>query len=494
MSQSISAGRVAALVGDFDRSPAYAGLADALRELVGDGRIGYDTRLPSERDLTEALGVSRTTVTRAYAALRETAYAEARQGSGTFTRLPGGAIRSFDRALLPTDSGPDAISLTCAASSAPPGIHAAYADAVADLPAQLGGPGYYPAGLPELRAAIARRYDDRGLPTRPEQVIVTTGALAALAVVGQALAGPRDRIMVESPTYPNAVQALKSGGGRVLTVPLDRDGWDLDHLTDLVARRRPRLAYLMPDFQNPSGLVMSASLRRDYARLLQRHQSVAVVDEAHQPLSLAEHPSTTAPFAALAKDAVTVGSTSKTIWGGLRIGWIRSPVGLVDELTQARVGLDLGAPVLEQLVVARLLDDGYDAILASNRARLREQRDVLVAELREHLPEWRFRVPDGGMVLWCELPEARSTALVQEVDRLGLHLAPGPAFAPEGGLDRFLRVPYTVPPDRLREAVRRLATAWAAVSGDDRHGGRGRRTGASGSAGSGGSVDPVLVA
>ena len=168
MDRSVSASRTASLVGDFDRSPAYAGLADALTLLIGDGRIGQGTRLPSERELTEALGVSRTTVTRAYAALRDAGYAEARQGSGTYTRVPGGAARAHDRALLPRPGDHDAIDLNCAASSAPPQLAAAYAEAVALLPAYLGGHGYFPAGLPELQAAIARTYDERGLPTDPE--------------------------------------------------------------------------------------------------------------------------------------------------------------------------------------------------------------------------------------------------------------------------------------------------------------------------------------
>src|SRR4029079_16951519 len=115
MDRAITARRVATLVGAFDRSPAYAGLADALVLLIGDGRIPAGTRLPSERELTEALGVSRTTVTRAYAAVRDGGDAEARQGSGTYTRVPGGAARAHDRALLPRQSDLAAIDLNCAA-------------------------------------------------------------------------------------------------------------------------------------------------------------------------------------------------------------------------------------------------------------------------------------------------------------------------------------------------------------------------------------------
>uniref|UniRef100_UPI0015FF46B7 MocR-like transcription factor YczR n=1 Tax=Nocardioides stalactiti TaxID=2755356 RepID=UPI0015FF46B7 len=434
MSQSISAARVATLVGTFDRSPAYVGLADALRELVGDGRIGYGTRLPSERDLTTELGVSRTTVTRAYAVLRDSGFAEARHGSGTFTRLPGGPTRAYDRALWPTDVTPGYIDLVCAAATAPPGIAAAYAEAAADLPAHLGGHGYYPAGMPDLQAAIAASYDDRGLPTAPEQIIVTAGALAASAVVGSALAGSRDRVLMESPTYPNAVQALRTGGGRLVTITLDPDGWDLEAVAQVLARRTPRLVHVMPDHHNPTGLVMSDEDRATYARLLAKHGATAVVDEAHHTLRLDGDPAQQ-PFASYSSDAVTVGSASKSIWGGLRLGWIRAPHGLVDQLTRARVGLDLGAPIMEQLVLTRLLTGDFDAVLAAHRLRLREQRDALVAALGRELPEWTFRKPSGGMALWCRLPGAGATALSAEAERHGVLLAPGPSFAPEGGLD-----------------------------------------------------------
>ncbi|THI98000.1 PLP-dependent aminotransferase family protein, partial [Nocardioides sp.] len=297
----------------------------------------------------------------------------------------------------------------------------------------------------------------------------------------------RDRVLVESPTYPNATQALRTGGGRLLTVPLDPLGWDLETLTGAVTRRRPRLAFLMPDFHNPTGLVMSETMRRDVARLLARHDCIPVIDEAHHLLTLDDSPACT-PFARHAKDTITIGSASKSIWGGLRLGWLRAPEPLIDRLTAARIQLDLGAPVLEQLVLARLLENGLGAIIDGHRARLREQRDVLAAELAEHLPDWRFRLPAGGMVLWCELPIAASTALVYEAERVGVHLPPGPAFAPEGGLDRFVRVPFTLAPDTIREAVRRLAAAWAVVVSDERRGAGGRRTPAAGA------VDPVLVA
>jgi DNA-binding transcriptional MocR family regulator len=467
MERAVGTTRIATLVGDFDRRPAYVGLADALRLAIGDGRIGYDVRLPSERELTGALGVSRTTVTRAYERLRESGYARARRGAGTYTRVPGDRARAHDRSLYPREWDEEVIDLNCAAASAPPGLAAAYAEAVESLPPYLGGHGYFPLGLPELQAAIAATYDARGLPTEPDQVMVTPGALAGATIVAHAMVAAGDRVLLESPTYPNAITAVRHAGARLVSTAVGREGWDLDAIGASVRQTAPRLAYLIPDFQNPTGHVMSEEDRQRCADHLVRGHTVPVVDEAHQSLSL-DHQQMPRPFAAFARSTITIGSASKSHWGGLRLGWIRAPRERMQDLLRARVGLDLGTPVLEQLVLARLLRDGQD-LVDDHRSRLRAQRDRLVAAVRERLPGWEFRVPGGGLALWCELPSPVATAVVHEAERLGLVVAPGPVFAVEGGLDRYLRIPWTRQPDDLEEAVQRLARAWAATA-DDRPG------------------------
>ncbi len=462
MTPTIGASRVATLVGDFDRSPAYAGLAEAIRHLLTDGRLPVDARLPSERELTAALAVSRTTVTRAYAALVEAGYAEAHRGSGTFTRVPGGRARTHDRALLPRAGDADAIDLNCAAPVSPPGIQQAYEAAVADLPAYLSGHGYYPAGLPRLQQAIAAPYDARGLPTDPDQVMVTAGALSAASIVSAAFTAPGQRVLVETPVYPNATESLRHHGARLVGNPVDPDGWDLAVVAAGLRQHAPTLAYLIPDFQNPTGHLMPDEQREEYANHLRRARTVALVDEAHQALPL-EGQGMPRPFASYAADTITLGSASKPYWGGLRLGWIRAPHPMMDRLTRARISLDLGAPVLEQLVLAHLLEGG-SAVLDHHRARLREQRDVLAAAISARLPEWRFRLPGGGLALWCELPADRAVELVTEAERRGVIVAPGPVFAVEGGLNRYVRVPWTRSVAELELAVDRLAEAWAAVS------------------------------
>lgn len=458
MPSVISAHRVATLVGTFDRSPAYLGLADALTLLVGDGRIPHGSKLPSERELAVVLDVSRTTATRAYASLCERGYAQARHGSGTYARLTGDRDRIHDRILMPRDGGPDLIDLGSAATSAPPGVAAALTGAAEDVTRYLGGHGYYPGGVPEVQAAIAAHYDRRGLPTDPDQILVTPGALSAAAVVVQAFGGPGDRILVEDPAYPNIPRALRGHGARLVPNPVDADGWDLDSVAAMIRRSGARLAYLVPDFQNPTGHLMSSGQRAEYAHHLAGARIVAVVDEAAQQLLLDEV-EMPPPFAAFHPETITLGSASKIFWGGLRLGWIRAPHEMMADLVTARVALDLGTPVLDQLALARLLSDP-DEIVAAQRSRIREQRDALLAALAEHLPDWRVRRAPGGLSAWCELPMPVAGAVAAHAERAGLVVGPGSQFAVAGRLESFVRVPWIRPPGELREAAARLARAW----------------------------------
>src|SRR5262249_49003319 len=164
-----------------------------------------------------------------------------------------------------------------------------------------------------------------------------------------------------------------------------------------------RLAYLMPDFQNPTGLLLDGEQRGHLAAGLRRSGTVALVDETFVELGLDALPD--APYAAFARAdrAVTVGTVSKTFWGGLRIGWLRAESSLVQRLSAAAIRAHLSGPVLEQLAVCRLLD-AADAALPAHRNRLRDQRDALVTALAAALPRWQVPVPPGGLVLWCGLP------------------------------------------------------------------------------------------
>jgi DNA-binding transcriptional MocR family regulator len=172
-----------------------------------------------------------------------------------------------------------------------------------------------------------------------------------------------------------------------------------------------------------------------------------------------------APFASVAPEAHTLGSAGKTWWGGLRVGWVRAPHGSVERVIEARHSLDLGTAVLEQLVVVDLLRQG-EGLLVERRREARARRDAVVEALRRHVPEWRFTVPGGGLNLWCELPDNRGDDLARVAESAGVRLARGGQFGVEGGLGRFVRVPFCVAPDQADEVGRRLAEAWRLALGE----------------------------
>ncbi|MGB6008913.1 PLP-dependent aminotransferase family protein [Castellaniella sp.] len=462
MKEAISARRVRQLVGSLPQGPAYAGLADTLTLLIGDGRIPLGVRLPSERELAAALGLSRTTATRAYAALRDNGFAHAAQGSGTFTAVPGGRERAHDRVLVAGGAGAGWIDLSCAADSAPAEVMAAYTAALSDLPAYLGGHGYFPSGLPVLQEAVADSYAARGLPTDPAQIVVTPGALTAASVVVRAFAPRRGHALVESPTYPNAAEMLRASGMQLHEALLDANGWDLSSLLDTVRQVRPDFAYLIPDFQNPTGALMGAEQRERLGAHLRAHGTLAIVDETHHALALDGGPMPP-PFAAFDPDAFTLGSMSKAFWGGLRVGWIRVPRPRVERVPRARMSLDLGVPVVEQLAAAHLLRRG--TVSAGHLERLRTQRDALIEAVSAQLPDWRFAPPSGGLALWCELPHRGATALAAALTRSQVVVSPGPVFSPSGGLDAFVRLPWSRPAAELRSAIDRIAGAWGRLEG-----------------------------
>jgi DNA-binding transcriptional MocR family regulator len=455
MQRTVPPRQVAALVTGFDRAPVYRGLAESLRVVITDGRIPNGVRLPSERQLTTALGVSRTTVTRAYAELRDHGFLVSRQGSGWVTALPEARGRRGDH-LLPIGDRPHGkIDLTMAAPAAGAGVMAAYQQAVEQLPGYLAGAGYHPAGLPELREAVASSYAARGLPTDADQIVITPGALAAVAIGARALVRPGARVLLESPTYPNAIAGFARSGAR--TSGVDAGATWADGVSAALRQLRPAIAYLIPDFHNPTGALRSDQDRRQVADALRRSAAAPVVDESFVLLNLDGEPMP-APFAAYHPGTLTVGSLSKPLWGGLRVGWLRVPAPLMDEIVRARLSMDLGSPVLEQLVATRLLADRQ--LLTQRLRGLRASRDAAIEALAACLPEWSVNRPPGGLCLWCRLPEPLSSALVARAEDRGVLLAAGPEFAPEGGLDRFLRIPYAQPAEVLTDAIARLAGAW----------------------------------
>lgn len=448
---------LARLVGSGARErPYYLGIGRAVSGLILDGRIPTHTRLPAERDLAAALDVSRNTVTAAYAWLRENGFLDSRQGSGSWTVLPTG--RSGSTLFAP---GTEHIDLGLAAPSAVEGLTEAARLAVDQLTAHVGGQGYAALGLPELRHAVARRYVERGLPTTPDQIFITNGAQQGVSLVMQMLVEPGDPVLVESPTYPHPLDMARSLGARLRTAGVAPQGWEMEFLLGAFRQWRPRLAYLIPDFHNPTGALMDDDERAAVVAEARRSGSTVIVDESvaelavdagDQPVPLAVHDTDGRVF--------TVGAATKLLWGGLRVGWVRSTPAMVSRLSSLRQRFDLASPVVDQLIVTHLLAD-ITRVRAERSRQLSQNRGALTAALREHLPEWRFVVPSGGLVLWARMPHPVATALAEAAVRHRVHPAPGPVFGAEGTLENYVRLSYAQPPEVLADAVRRLTDAYA---------------------------------
>jgi len=457
--RALSAHALVPLLQDLpDDAPAYRALADRLRLLAIDGRIPPDTRLPSERDLAQALDVSRTTVSQAYAALRSDGFLTSRRGSGSLLHAPGSR---------PGTPGPDApaLDLTKATMPAASQLAAAATAAAADLPRHLLRHDYDPVGLPALRAALADRYTALGLPTAPEQIMVTLGAQHAIGLVARTQVRPGDRVVVEMPTYPHALDALVAAGARPLAVPVDaRTGWDADGLLRAIASG-PAVAHLMPDHHNPTGAIMPHDLRTAVCHAAARSGTIIVVDETTAELDI-DRPTPWTPFARHATpdtQVVTIGSVGKTLWGGLRLGWVRADTDTITRLVAARHVHDLGTPILEQLVLLHALPHLAD-VAETRRAQLRASRDHLTARLAERLPAWDVPHVHGGLALWVGLGEAYSSRLVLAARARGLAISAGPRFGTGGEFERHLRIPITAAPEVLDEAVDILVCAWDAVT------------------------------
>ncbi len=439
--------------------PAYRQLSQALRMLVLDGRIGLDVRLPGERELAAALGLSRTTVAAAFDRLRDEGYLQSRQGSGSVTRLPSSRIGATPPPDM--DEGGDGIlNWTAAALPAPEGIAHAYQAAVEQLPAWLGDLGYLALGLPPLRQAIADDFTARGCPTSADQIMVTNGAQQGFALLLAMLAGPGDRVVIDHPTYHNAILALQRSHIVPVPVGLPRQGWDVDAMEAAFRQTAPRFAYVIADFHNPTGRSMDPDTRRALVAAAARAHTPLVVDETMAAIGLdGESPPPVAAHDPAGRGVITLGSASKIFWGGLRIGWVRADPQTIASLGRLRTTLDMASPAIDQLAVAHLLTHGGG--LGARREMLRARRDRLIALVGAHLPHWRVEAPGGGLSLWAELPRGEGTALAALAQSHGLRIAPGPRFGVGGAFERFVRLPFTLPEDQLEIAVVRLAAAVA---------------------------------
>ncbi|MFG2224104.1 PLP-dependent aminotransferase family protein [Streptomyces sp. NPDC048644] len=390
-----------------------------------------------------------------------------------FTPAPGLAARAARtgsspvRDILALTARPEVISFA-GGLPAPElfdaaGIAAAFQHVLAEQPQRALQ--YSPTdGDPGLRATIAARTTARGLPTDAGDLLVTTGSQQGLSLLATALLEPDDVVLVEDPCYLAALQIFSLAGARVVPVPTDDEGLDPAALDEIAARENPKLLYLVPTFQNPTGRTLSAGRRAAVASVAARRGLWIVEDDPYSELRFdGDAVPWVASFPGAEDRTALLGSFSKVMAPGLRLGWLRAPAALRPACVIAKQAADLHTSTVDQAAAARYLATAdLDGHLARVRGAYRARRDALLGGLGAALPAGsRWNHPAGGMFVWATLPGGYDAgALLPDVVRHDVAYVPGaPFYAGPPDLTAVRLSFVTHSPDEIREGLDRLGTA-----------------------------------
>jgi 2-aminoadipate transaminase len=333
-------------------------------------------------------------------------------------------------------------------------------------------------GYGPLRELLVRHMGRYGIEVGTENVLVTTGAQQALDLIGKLLINPGDRVATEDPTYLGAIQAFTAYQARFLTVPADGQGMCVD-LLEGALRGAPKFIYVLPNFQNPGGSTLSLARRRQLLEIAAAYGTPIVEDDPYGQLRYeGEHLPALVRLDAemhgcahgersLRGSVLYVGTLSKTLAPGLRVGWVVAPAEIIGRLAQMKQAADLHSSTLTQMVAYETARGGFlDQHVRRLRGIYRERRDAMLAALQRHFPRGaRWTHPEGGLFLWVELPAVIDTgALLDDALAAQVAFVPGAAFHPRGGGAHTMRLNFSYsPPDVIEEGVRRLGQVVSAA-------------------------------
>ncbi len=479
---------------DRDSStPLYQQIKTHLRNGILSGNLPADTRLPASRALAQSLGVNRITVESAYDELEAEGLIFSRLGSGTYVlprkELPplpkegneaswplwqqqvaqdnGKPLNAEPEAMLRAAAHPEPISFASGLSDSRlfpaedfrrvlQGVMRR--DGIAAL--DYGDP----AGHMALRVTIAHVLGSQGLQVRPENVLITAGSQQALSLVAQLLLEPEDVILVESPTYSGALDLFRALGFRIVGVPVDRQGLQVEALEKLLQQHHPKLIYTIPNFHNPTGTCLSGARRHELIVLADRYNVPILEDDFVGDL---RYEGRTQP-ALKALDpggrVIYISTFSKMLMPGLRVGFLVADGPVFNSLVRFKHASDLATSSLVQRALEAYVTVGrYQAHLRRSCQEFRRRRDAMVSAIRQHLPGGvHVDVPQGGLFLWLQLPNGMSAdELLPTACERGVNFAPGSNFFADPACGRgWLRLNFAAQrPEEIEEGIQRLARA-----------------------------------
>ncbi len=432
-------------------------LAAAVRTLIVSGALPPGAAIPAERGLAAALSVSRPTVSAALDELRAEQLIISRQGSGT--RVAEVDVAPAGPTLVERALGSATVNLAApVAQRLPAGFD--WAISPADLGAQLPANGYDPVGVVALRSLAAERFRSQGLAATTDQILITNGAHHAMAVAIGALVRSGDRVIVEQHTFGGILDLLDDRGAVAVPVPRDSAGIVPSELDRRLATEPTSIAVLLPTVNSPTGVATPAGRLDELAEILDRRGTTIVADEALADLTHGQRPP---GLGARCRSAsvITIESLSKSVWGGLRVGWLTARPELFDTLARQRARRDLGTAITSQLLAQRVLP-ALDDHLVARRHNLAAAATLATRLLHERFPDWGVELPSGGAMVWATLPLADATGFATYARQFGVATLPGSAVNTSRGADPHLRIATDVGDDVLRDGIDRLDRAWAA--------------------------------
>lgn len=474
--------------------PLYKQIEKHLRQSILNGSLAPETRLPASRQLARDLGVNRITVENAYAALEADGLVYSRVGSGTYVLppppLPPIPPKSAEASwplwqqTLPERSLGARTAVEHMRLAAGRADHISFAGGISDsrlFPAEdfrkvlqtvmrrdgINALDYGDRrGYAPLRETIAHILASQGLQTNPENILITAGSQQALALVSQLLLEPGDTILVESPTYSAALDLFRALNFRMISVPIDSQGMQVDLLEKQLQQHHPKLIYTIPNFHNPTGTCLSGTRRHELIILADRYNIPILEDDFVGDLRYEGRAQPALKALDPGGRVIHISTFSKMLMPGLRVGFLVADGPVYDGLVKFKRVNDLATSSLIQRALHDYVTVGrYQAHLRRSNQIFRKRRDAMLAALQRFLPgRFQYETPQGGLFLWLKLPGKLSAdQLLPLAIREGVDFMPGSAFFlnPADGAG-WLRLNFAVQPeDKIAEGIRRLAQAMA---------------------------------
>lgn len=462
-------------------TPIYIQIKEFIQHKIEIGEWTVGTKIPSQRKMAEIFEVNRSTIVQAFDELIADGLLEGNSGKGTrvknnlwslFSNTPATDWNNFVKKgifqpNLPTiqdihkvEPNPDIIRLGTGEPSPDLFPQAMLADILHRLPKRIQSLGYEEEkGLLELREQLSIYLKTIGINASPSSILIVSGALQALQLISLGLLKRGSTIFLEQPSYLSSLNVFQSSGINLHGVPVDHKGLSIKYIKQQKKRQDASLLYTNPTFHNPTGYVMSMEHRKELLQVCAEEQLPIIEDDVYRELWIDSPPPL--PLKAMDRTGTVLylGSISKALSPGLRIGWVVGPEPVIERLADIKMQTDYGASSLSQWAVAEWLSSGlYDTHLEQMRASLRIRREVTLKILERDfvgISEWQK--PSGGFYIWLRLPEKISLReLFDEALKEGILLNPGNLYDP--GDVHHLRLSYAYATlEQLETGLRKLA-------------------------------------